>query len=307
MGTWVVGDIHGCYNDWKELEMKVGLVDPNPTFILVGDIIDRGNEQIEMLRWAMNNITDNGKYQMIIGNHEFEKLEWFFKYNEVKEKNNLYTLETMLYDRYHFNLIMQPLDEIERQEIFKFFLSLPYYKELYVSTKTKQQHYIVVHSAVPKRWIKHIDGKDVFNTTEIDNFKNNATSLKNYMKDFKVAEAVVWDRIYSGNDFKDTIVVHGHTPTLTSEIVLLNGNPGKIFYSTNDINVDCGCVYRLQGYNGNLAAIRLEDLKEVYVKDIEINKTEDDDNPIEMVKSIFGSVPGQKEMRQSILNKIGAE
>jgi len=309
MGTWVVGDIHGCYNEWKLLETKVGLVDPNPTFILVGDIIDRGNKQIEMLRWAMSNITENGKYQMIIGNHEFEKIEWFFKYNDIKERNNLDTLETMIYDRYKFDFVMRQLEESERQEVFQFFLTLPYYKELYVQTKTKQQHYIIVHSTIPESWIKHVDGKDIFDTTEIDYYKNNTTSLSNYKKNFRIAESVVWNRRYYGYDFKDTIVVHGHTPTLSSEILFINGRPGKVFYSNNDINVDCGCVYSMQGYHGNLVALRLEDLTEVYlndaVQDSEDNDENEDDICIE-TENPFNIEIDQSEMKELLLNKIGA-
>ena len=57
-----------------------------------------------------------------------------------------------------------------------------------------------------------------------------------------------------------TILVHGHTPTVDGY------SKGRIEFGKKYINVDCGCVYRKQGFKeANLAAIRLEDLEEFYL------------------------------------------
>ena len=77
MGTYVVGDIHGCYDQWIELKNRIESQDEAAVFILVGDIVDRGPKVMEMIRWAMENVTEDGKYQMICGNHEREKVEWY--------------------------------------------------------------------------------------------------------------------------------------------------------------------------------------------------------------------------------------
>ena len=54
---------------------------------------------------------------------------------------------------------------------------------------------------------------------------------------------------------KDTILIHGHTPTLLCD----KNTP---IYSNNVINLDTGSVFRYGGYNGKLTALRLEDLQE---------------------------------------------
>lgn len=300
MGTWVVGDIHGCYNDWKALEKKVELVDANPTFILVGDIVDRGKQQSEMLHWAFDNITENGKYQMIIGNHEYEKIEWFFNYNKKKAQLKLSTLTKLDYDRYLFHELMQNFSEEDRQKTFQFFLNLPYYKELYIKTKKKIQHYIVVHSTVPSYLMEGKDGVDIFHKEPLDNYKNNMHSLVDYYKDAEPAYDTVWDRIYCGNNFLDTIVVHGHTPTLTSEVLMMGGFPARAYYSQNDINIDCGCVFRENGAPGNLMAIQLEDLQEVYVHEIgELSS-------IIGAKHLQVRAEQQQEIKNKLIEIIGA-
>ena len=66
---YVIGDIHGCYNRFMELLNKLYLKEDD-IVILIGDIIDRGKQSPQMLKWAMENITADGRFQMVLGNHE---------------------------------------------------------------------------------------------------------------------------------------------------------------------------------------------------------------------------------------------
>ena len=72
--TYAVGDLHGCLNEWLQLRDKIQKKDSKAKFILIGDIIDRGEQVVELCDWAVKHITPNGKYQMIIGNHEHDKI-----------------------------------------------------------------------------------------------------------------------------------------------------------------------------------------------------------------------------------------
>ena len=80
MATWVVGDIHGCYETFMSL-LENPEIREDDTIILIGDIIDRGPDTLKMIKWAMDNISENGKYQMICGNHEDNVIN---DYNRVK-------------------------------------------------------------------------------------------------------------------------------------------------------------------------------------------------------------------------------
>jgi len=44
---------------------------------LVGDIVSRGTEDAQMLAWAYENVTLDGKYQMVLGNHDDTFIEPF--------------------------------------------------------------------------------------------------------------------------------------------------------------------------------------------------------------------------------------
>jgi len=77
MGIYVIGDIHGCYTQFTELRERIENNDADAVFILAGDIVGRGPEDEKILSWAYENITLNGKYQMVLGNHDDGFMEVF--------------------------------------------------------------------------------------------------------------------------------------------------------------------------------------------------------------------------------------
>lgn len=268
MSTYVVGDIHGCYKSWIALKSKIEKQDPEAVFILVGDIVDRGPDTVKMLDWAMENITADGKYQMIIGNHEFEKLDILTEFFECRplDENTSYSQEALYdlrQDTYDFKdkMIAHKVSVSKLYDIYCFFLSLPYYKEFDITMEKKLQHYIVVHGGLP---LPCINKDETFRKRSILlNVKEEERAFQNYLH----REDIVWSRVLTGNpNLKRTIVVHGHTPTISAMETTIGAIPAKICFKSHDINVDCGEVYRNTTRNmGNLAAIRLEDLKEFYV------------------------------------------
>jgi len=65
MRTFIIGDIHGCFDELIELTEKIGLTD-NDMLISVGDIVDRGNKSKEVYEYFLNR--PNSK--VLVGNHE---------------------------------------------------------------------------------------------------------------------------------------------------------------------------------------------------------------------------------------------
>ena len=65
MSTYIVSDIHGCYDQYQELLYKLGFSADDELFIL-GDVLDRGPEPIKVLLDLMNreNVT------FVMGNHD---------------------------------------------------------------------------------------------------------------------------------------------------------------------------------------------------------------------------------------------
>lgn len=279
MGTYVVGDIHGCYSSWLELKNKIEKQDKDALFILVGDIVDRGPEVFQMLMWAMKNITSDGKYQMIIGNHEVEKLgilEEYFAHSRNLEEDNYLVEDLFELERDHYDfkdcMISNMVSTKLLYQIYQFFRTLPLYKERDITMQKKKQHYIIVHGGLPSNCINK---NETFKKRSIN---VQTTNEENRYKNYRNCDDIIWMRSMIGNPFlKKTIVVHGHTPTIASTAINSGAVPGKISYHDHDINIDCGEVFRNTTIaKGNLAAIRLEDLEEFYVH------TENDDSIMKM-------------------------
>ncbi|MBO5303419.1 MAG: metallophosphoesterase [Lachnospiraceae bacterium] len=74
---YVIGDVHGCYDEMMALIKLIEENDNDAKIIFVGDLIDRGPDVIKVLNWAMEHITSDGKYQGVRGNHEQMVIEWY--------------------------------------------------------------------------------------------------------------------------------------------------------------------------------------------------------------------------------------
>ena len=91
--TFIVGDAHGCFQEFLELLEKVNYKPETHRLILVGDIINRGPFSFKMLKWVRDN-----PVEMVRGNHEqaflscIEKNKWpipFFKRLKKEMKGEL--------------------------------------------------------------------------------------------------------------------------------------------------------------------------------------------------------------------------
>jgi len=65
MRKFIIGDIHGCYDELMELVEKVGLT-TDDLLISLGDIVDRGNKSKEVYEYFLNRPDS----VVLIGNHE---------------------------------------------------------------------------------------------------------------------------------------------------------------------------------------------------------------------------------------------
>ena len=231
--NYVIGDIHGCYNQFMEILDLIQLKDTDTLYVL-GDIVDRGPNPIKTLLKLM----EMPNVVCIVGNHELMALDGlrFLNTQITTESVEAIDAETL------GNLVdwqrngsettiaeFKLLDQEMRQEVLNFIMEFYMYEELTVNG----QKYLLVHAGLggysPEKTIEEY-------------------SLKN----------LVWDRAdYDTQYFEDTIVITGHTPT---KFIDGNPNPGKIYKHFNHIAIDCGCGMP----GGRLAAICLETGEEYY-------------------------------------------
>lgn len=222
--VFVMSDIHGQYKKFMTM-LDVIQFNYSDTLYIIGDIIDRGPENLKMIEKVMK--TPNIK--MIIGNHEDMMLNFF---------KNKSTYDYILWYQNgggKTDAEFSQLSEKEQFRILSFFDNLPIEKEINVNG----QKFLLVHGCyVP----------DV---------------VKPMYKPGAYRNAVVWNRLNS-NDIgpKDKIVVLGHTPVYhfsdeTPYRIFYHGNVINI-----DCGM---ARYSLGDENSRLACLCLDNMREYYV------------------------------------------
>lgn len=249
---YIVGDVHGCYDDMMDLLNKIEEHDSDAQIIFVGDFIDRGPDVSKVLEWCLSHITPDGKYQSVRGNHEQMAIEWYKKFLEWWKEGGFYGENRMPETYYDFSKWMDAMGKLSPEGLKPyndFFMSLPYSKKISIKTSMGDViDYRIVHAF--------------------------------YNYDEKISEEDQhYTNLYAracGNYENDEVIMHGHTPTIAlatsaTDSLTYDCRPGLISYYKNDINVDCGCVFK-DGYSAYpvmLGAICLETLEEIYAVSIE--------------------------------------
>lgn len=75
--TIVIGDIHGCFDEFQALLAKIN-VTPKDEIISLGDIVDRGPKSVELFQFFKNR--PNAK--VLMGNHERKHLNQVLSYSQ---------------------------------------------------------------------------------------------------------------------------------------------------------------------------------------------------------------------------------
>ena len=293
MGIYVIGDIHGCYTQFMELKSTIEEKDSDAQFILVGDIIDRGAEDEAVLAWAYENVTADGKYQMVLGNHDDKFIEVFGR----GEFETLYSLRKEL--RYSGSISKSDFAHLQDKDLMyqyaEFLSKQPLYKKLEVAG----QKYIIVHAWYTKKIQTDVRSAD--EEEELETFYGDKKEIKiAHDKRFDL----IWERdreydgVYTKGEYEPLegeILIHGHSPTLATKDRMHRGySPGKVWKRKNSVNVDCGLVFHVtipehDVYRyGNLAAYNIETGEAIYLWDIEDEYVTNDEDYYEDQKVRWG-------------------
>lgn len=233
---YLISDIHGCYEEYRELLEKIHF-SQNDTLYVLGDAIDRGPEPIRVIQDLM--MRENAVY--LVGNHDYMMLSCLKKLAvEITEEN----CETHLASEDLLNYFywiqdggritsdqFRTLPREEQQDILDYVSDAGIYEVL----EERGDELVLVHAGIRGfREEKELDDYDFF--------------------DF-IYERTDYSRRYYQDPHK--ILVTGHTPTL---LIHPDGRP-QIYRGNGHIALDCGCVF-----GGNLAAYCVETEEAVYVK-----------------------------------------
>lgn len=228
--TYLMSDIHGEYDKFLDMLDEIGFDDEEDTLYILGDMIDRGEESVELLL----DIADRPNVIPIMGNHEFTALYMLGELGDDMDIDSLpaeklAALGLWLEDggKPTFDGIMK-LSPEDRRFVKMFLEDLP----LYEAVDSEDASYILVHSG-------------------IGNFDPDK-KLSEY-----TAEELAFTRVDPDTpcfDDESVFVVSGHTPTK-----LITGK-NEIYRSGNNICIDCGATF-----GGRLGCLCLETDEEFYI------------------------------------------
>jgi serine/threonine protein phosphatase 1 len=226
MATYIMSDIHGHFDRYKEFLQYSNLGD-NDILYIIGDVLDRGSEAIPLIQDIMqrNNVI------MIKGNHEQMLLPIL---NDLMYQNKE-TQEQIINDEMAIAQIGQEdtlrdfckLGSHEQNQIINFISQLPIYEELEVNGI----NYILVHGGLPN-----------FSDMPLEYYDENELLFGPH--DFFIN--------HYGND---TIIIVGHLPTKFID----GATPHDIYHINDTIAIDCGC-----GFGGKLGVLCLDTSEELY-------------------------------------------
>ena len=230
---YVISDIHGCYEEYRELLEKLYLTN-NDTLYILGDSVDRGPEPIKIMQDLMSR--KNVKY--IIGNHDF-----LFLYFMDKLMNDLSGTEKFSSeDIVDFKMYLEDGGAVTVEQFMK--LSMDDRKSICTYIK-KASAYEVIEEEDIKYILVHAGISDF----------NEQKEMKEYHVLDLICDRIDYERRYFQNE--NIHIITGHTPTM----YISPNSSGAVLKKNGHIAIDCGCVY-----GGRLAAYCIETADVKYVE-----------------------------------------
>ena len=228
--TYVVSNLHGCFDKFKELLEKIRFSDNDVMYVL-GDTLDIGDEPMELL------CDLSMRYNVIslVGEREMRALKLLSAFNDILENGGRPDAETMgeltewIRDGGAKTLEgFKALDSDMREGVIEYLEELSLYEEVEV----KGKKYLLVHAG-----IADFDAD---------------TPLDDYMPEDFFSESAEPTTSY----FDGVVTIVGHVPTYSIDGAV----GGKIYHADNCIFVDCGVAF-----GEALGCLCLENGKEFYV------------------------------------------
>lgn len=204
--TIIVGDIHGCIDEFNELIKKLSYNKNTDRMILLGDLIDRGPDSAAVVKRAR----EMG-LECVMGNHEYKYLKWY---------NSSAATRSGVYDKISY------YSKFSEEDINYIF---------HMPTYIKLDKVIVVHAGLRPGISLSNQSKDDLMYLRYTDADRKFLSLKKVAKLGKEeAGAHFWTEFWYGPES----VVYGHNVHSMTDPLIEEVYPGVTCYG-----LDTGCCF----------------------------------------------------------------
>lgn len=225
----IIGDIHGCYDEFKALTTQLGYdwssglpLHPNRTLAFVGDLTDRGPHSLTVIQ-VIADLVKAKKAIYVPGNH-CNKL---YRYLIGRNVLIAHGLETTVAE-------LDALSPKARNHIATTFIKLYENSSLYVTLDNGKL--VIAHAGIREDYIGRHDKKVktfvLYGDITGQKHEDGSPVRRNWAKHYKGKAAIVY----------------GHTPVK------------EAYITNNTYNIDTGCVF-----GGKLTALRYPEMELVSV------------------------------------------
>lgn len=256
MATYVIGDVQGCYDALKKLLKKIKFNSKKDTLIFCGDLVNRGGQSLDVLRWVYKNRT---VCQVVLGNHDLSLLAQYYvpkmrknsnlEFKAIFESKNVKQLmkwlksQNVLIHNKHFNHVIvhagiHPLWNLKRAQ-----------KEaLRVEKKLKKNPpklFTKMYGIKPNHWSKSLSGMDRTRFV-INSFTRMRFLYKNGGMNFKAkGELSTYSKLIPWYEYKKRILIK-------PQIIFGHWSALGLHMENNTLCIDTGKVW-----GGKLTAYKL--------------------------------------------------
>lgn len=235
MSTYITSDIHGAYGQFMTLLTKLKYNSTTDSMIILGDVIDRGKENLKLLSYVRN----EPSMMLLKGNHELFMERYLIGEQDPSLWSKWGGADTIAE--------IEELSEAEKQDWYQYLVSLPHYHEI----TTKHGNTVLTHSGfLADAYVEQEDQISVI------------ASIEKAIRQNEFAYLVSEDLHYiSGRQRNrlDRFLIVGHVPAMK----LNEDKSCKIVHNDRYLCIDSGEGFRNEG--GKLSAYRVEDEAEFYV------------------------------------------
>lgn len=220
---YVISDIHGQITEFKNLLEKIDFDGIRDKMIIAGDVLDRGNYGIELIKYIEPYI-ETGSMKILMGNHEM------FCLNYLDGKLDDFTYK--LFGGAGTIKSLNKMTKESKENLYLFLKSLPIHEEI----RTKYGETVVTHSGLSANCITFNKDKTINVVKSIEA----AADINLY--DFLLSDDIHRMEEYDLNRL-DKFLIVGHVPVMN----LNDDESNHIYRATGYMCIDTGASFVEKG------------------------------------------------------------